>query len=184
MRRPAFGMLTAATTLFVVLTSTLSLAQRGPTVSVTPVVESDGVHAGTTVKLALRVSLPDGVHVQSDKPRDPMLIPTRLTVEPPAGITTSEVVYPAPTDFVQKGQAAPLAVFEQQFVVGVAVTLAKEVAPGVVQVPVRLRYQACDASTCFVPSRQDATFTLRVVPSGEALKRVEPALFAQLRFSR
>jgi len=184
MTRPTVGMLTAATALFVMLAPTLPMAQRGPSVSVTPVVESDGVHAGTTVKLALRVFLPEGVHVQSDQPRDPMLIPTRLTVEPPAGVTTSEIVYPPPTDFVQKGQAAPLAVFEQQFVVGVAVALAKDVAPGVVQVPVRLRYQACDVSTCFAPSRQDATFALRVVPSGEALKRIEPALFGQLRFSR
>ena len=159
-------------------------AQGRPSINVTPVVESDGVHAGTNVKLALRVSLPDGIHVQSDKPRDPMLIATRLTVEPTAGISTSEIVYPPATDFAQKGQTTPLAVFDQQFVVGIAVAVAGDAAPGVVQLPVRLRYQACDATTCYAPARQDATFALRVVPQQTALTRVEPALFSRLHFQQ
>lgn len=155
-------------------------AQGRPSIDVTPVVESDGVHAGTNVKLALRVSLPDGIHVQSDKPRDPMLIATRLTVEPAAGVTTSQIVYPPATDFAQKGQSTPLAVFAQQFVVGIAAAVARDVAPGVVQLPVRLRYQACDATTCYAPARQDVTFELRVVPQQTALTLVEPALFSRL----
>ena len=39
--------------------------------------------------------LPDGFHVQSNKPRDPLLIPTELTVDAPAGVTVEEVVFPA-----------------------------------------------------------------------------------------
>lgn len=159
-------------------------AQGRPVVQAAPLVEADGVHAGSLVKLALRVALPDGVHVQSDKPRDPLLIATRLTVEPPAGVTTSEIVYPPSTDFVQQGQAQPLAVFEQEFVVGIAVTLAGDVPPGPIDVPARLRYQACDASTCYAPARHDATFTLHVVPQSRTVKPLAPDLFARLRFSR
>ena len=53
---------------------------RGVRADVTPVVEGDGVRAGTEARVALQVALPDGFHVQSNKPRDPNLIPTELQV--------------------------------------------------------------------------------------------------------
>ena len=34
-----------------------------------------------------KVSLPEGLHTQSNKPRDPLLIPTELTIDAPAGVT-------------------------------------------------------------------------------------------------
>jgi hypothetical protein len=40
------------------------------------------------------VRLPQGLHVQSNKPRDPDLIPTDLAVVPPKGATLVDVVYP------------------------------------------------------------------------------------------
>ena len=54
---------------------------RGPKAELTPIVESDGVRGGYTVRLALKVSLPEGLHTQSDTPRDPNLIPTVLTID-------------------------------------------------------------------------------------------------------
>ena len=62
-------------------------AQVRPRAEVTPVVERPAVHAGAKVRLALKVALPEGLHTQSDKPRDPNLIPTVLTIKTPAGVT-------------------------------------------------------------------------------------------------
>jgi hypothetical protein len=62
-------------------------AQPGrPRAEVTPVVES-APKAGATARVSLKVRLPQEVHVQANKPRDPSLIPTVLTVEAPPGIT-------------------------------------------------------------------------------------------------
>ena len=50
------------------------LAQgRGLRAEVTPIGGSDGTHAGTDGRAALQVRLAEGLHVQSDKPRDPSL---------------------------------------------------------------------------------------------------------------
>ncbi len=46
---------------------------RGVKATLTPIVGSDGVYAATEVRAALQVQLPDGFHVQSDRPRDPAL---------------------------------------------------------------------------------------------------------------
>ena len=137
-----------------------------PKADVTAIVESDRSPAGTAVRVALQVSLPEGLHVQSNKPRDPSLIPTVLTVEPPPGISVEEIVYPASTDLKQIGQDQPLAVFEREFAIGVRLAVAGDVRPGDVAVPVHLRYQACDATVCYPPATAEAQWTLHVVPAG------------------
>src|SRR5437870_5093349 len=57
-------------------------AQTRPRATVTTLVRP--VHGREQVRLALRVTLPEGVHTQSNKPRDPSLIPTELNVDAPA----------------------------------------------------------------------------------------------------
>jgi DsbC/DsbD-like thiol-disulfide interchange protein len=154
----------------VVLTSMLAFAgtvagfaQPGrPKATVTPAGETAAPKAGTTARVSLNVTLPADVHVQSDKPRDPSLIPTVLTVDAPAGVTVSKIVYPTPTNLAQAGQKQPLAVFGPTFTIGVELALAKDLPPGDLVIPARLRYQACDARACYPPARAEAQWTLRV----------------------
>jgi hypothetical protein len=168
----------------VALTSAVVVAQGRPKAEVTPLVGSDGVHAGSTVQVALQVSLPDGLHVQSDKPRDPLLIPTVLTIEPPAGVTLGEIAYPESTDFAQAGQKEPLAVFAQRFVIGAKLVLDGSLPPGDIVVPARFRYQACDASTCFAPAREEARWTMRIVPAATPTPARSSEIFEKIRFRR
>lgn len=167
-----------------ILSSGPVLAQGRPKAEVTPLVDADGVHAGSTVRVALQVALPEGLHVQSDKPRDPMLIPTVLTIEPPTGVTVSEVAYPESSDFVQAGQKDPLAVFAQRFVIGAKLTVDGTVAAGDLIVPARVRYQACDASTCFAPTREETRWALVVVPASTPVSARFREVFDKLGFRR
>jgi thioredoxin:protein disulfide reductase len=123
------------------------------------------VAGGQTIRAALQVSLPEGFHVQSDKPRDPNLIATELTFNPPEGVTVKEIVFPAPVDLAQIGSAQPLAVFERAFPIGVQFTLARSLPKGDLVVPAHLRYQACNDTTCFAPKTADAEWTLRIAPT-------------------
>jgi DsbC/DsbD-like thiol-disulfide interchange protein len=157
---------TRTTAALILLTGAAAHAQpRRPKADVTPVADADRVHAGATVHVSLRVNLPAGFHVQADKPRDPSLIPTVLTLTPPSGIAVSEIVYPKPTDLKQAGQKQPLSVFEEAFVVGATLTLGPSIEAGEVTVPGRLRYQACDASSCYAPASETVQWTLHVVPA-------------------
>jgi len=154
---------------------------RGIKADATPVVGSDSVHAGTDVRLALQVSLPQGFHVQSNKPRDPLLIATELTVEPPAGVSVAEVVFPTPVDLKQAGADQPLAVFEQNFLVGVRVAVASGAA-GEIVVPARLRYQACNDTTCFAPTNLTTQWTLKVVPAGIPITPIHHDVIDRIAF--
>ncbi|HIC57146.1 MAG TPA: hypothetical protein EYO94_07075, partial [Acidobacteria bacterium] len=127
-------------------------------------VESDAVHAGTVVNAALQVRLQEGFHVNSNNPLDEALIPTVLMIDPPAGVTVREVVYPEAGLLEQVGVDEPLAVFEETFVVGVVLGLPPNVDPGSLSVPGALRYQACDETMCYMPATVDVAWNLEVVP--------------------
>jgi len=112
---------------------------RRPKADVVALAERAGLHAGDTARIALKVSLPEGLHTQSNKPRDPLLIPTELTIDAPVGVSVKEVVFPPSTDLKQAGQDQPLAVFEQTFGIGVQMAIAPAVPAGKVVVPFHLR---------------------------------------------
>jgi hypothetical protein len=129
-----------------------------------PVVDTSPVRTGSNVRLSLTVRLPPHIHVQSDKPRDPALIPTALTLKPPAGVTVKEIVYPPSTDLTQQGASEPLAVFSGEFTIKVGLQLAADVSPGDLAIPAQMRYQACDDAVCYPPAREDVSWTVRVEP--------------------
>src|SRR5262249_33092603 len=135
---------------------------------------------------ALQVTLPEGLHTQSNAPRDPTLIPTVLTVDAPAGVTWDEVVWPAPIDLNQVGQDKPLAVFERKFFIGVHLAIAPNAAPGEMKIPAHLRYQACDANLCYAPTTQDVEWTVNVVaasatvtPNADATRLLDAIAFGR-----
>jgi DsbC/DsbD-like thiol-disulfide interchange protein len=162
--------------------ATVHAQLRRPKADITPVTDADGVHAGEAIRVALRVNLPAGFHVQSDKPRDPSLIPTVLTLNPPRGVGATEIVYPRPTDLPQAGQRQPLAVFEEAFAIGVRLTIDPTLPVGDIIVPVRLRYQACDASSCYAPTSETAQWTLHVVPAEARTSPTFTDVFEPIRF--
>jgi thioredoxin:protein disulfide reductase len=155
---------------------------KRPKADVTPLVEQPSLRSGTHARVALKVSLPEGLHTQSNTPRDPNLIPTVLTVDAPAGVSVDEIVFPASTDLKQAGADQPLAVFEQTFAIGVQLSLAATVPAGDIVVPAQLRYQACDANLCYAPANAEVQWTLHVVSADAPGGGAPDPLFAGIKF--
>jgi len=141
---------------------TLPAAQSvRPRAEVTPIVDS--AEAGRNAQVVLQVRLPHDVHVQANQPKDPSLIATVLTLEPPPGVAVEEITYPPPTDLAQVGRAEPLAVLGPQFRIEVRLRIA-EGTTGDLVVPAVLRYQACTDAVCFPPARATTEWRLHLVP--------------------
>ncbi len=148
--------------------------------AVTPMSESDGVRAGSSVKVALKVSLEDGYHSQSNKPKDPNLIPTELTPDPPSGITVSEVVFPEPSELKQQNVSEPLLVFEHEFTIGVMLDIGRDVPLGDITIPATLHYQACNDTACFFPVTIPAEWTLKVVGQNAPITALNNDAFGRI----
>ena len=113
---------------------------------------------------------PEGLHTQSNKPRDPTLIPTVLTVDVARRHHLGRSRLSAARSISRRpGRSKPLAVFEREFLIGVRLTLAPNGAQGAIDVPAHLRYQACDANLCYAPVTADLKWTLNVVAASAPL---------------
>jgi len=147
-----------------------------------PILETDGIRAGTTGRAALVIRLAEGLHTNANKPRDSLLIPIVLSVQPPAGVTVTEIVYPEPKDLRQEGSAQPLAVFEREFTIGAQFAVAGDVAPGDYVVPASLRYQACDEKMCYPAVTVTTQWPVKVVPRSARVSPVNAAALKGVRF--
>jgi thiol:disulfide interchange protein len=160
-------------------------AQTPPAAAtVTPLVGASGAARSGAIQLALQVELPEGLHANSNAPRDPMLIAMTLDVEATPGVTVREIVWPPAIDLVQDGAAQPLAVFERTFVIGVAVDVAADAPLGDLRLPLRLRYQACDEKICYFPRNVSTEWIVPVVAAGAAVTPEHADVMAGLAFGR
>jgi cytochrome c biogenesis protein CcdA len=147
------------------------------------VFDTTAAHPGTTIHAAVEVQFPGKFHVQSNKPLDEYLIPTILTVTPPEGLTVREVVYPEPVMFEVLGYDEPLAVFEQTFVIGVALEIGENVQPGRYAITSSLGYQACDNKQCLMPTSAEISADLEVVPASQRIAPIDHRLFDEIEFT-
>lgn len=169
---------------FLLAAATGLAARQGPplTATLTPLVESDAIRAGSTVKLAMRVVLAPELHVQSNTPADPGFIATVLTVDPPAGMTVEELVYPAASELKQLGLDEPLSVYGHDFIIGVRLKVAPSVAPGTVVISARVRYQACNDRVCFRPITTTEPWVVQVVAASTPVTPQHQDVFKAIKF--
>jgi thiol:disulfide interchange protein DsbD len=158
---------------------------RVPRADLTPVIETNGAHAGSALRAALQISLEEGFHTNANRPRDPNLIPIELTFDNlPAGISVAEIVYPEPIELRQEGADQPLLVFARDFTIGVLFNVAGNVASGETTVPGNLRYQACDEKACYKPTTVATVWKINVVDAGAPLKALHADVMARIPFGR
>ncbi|MHC4130216.1 MAG: cytochrome c biogenesis protein CcdA [Planctomycetota bacterium] len=144
---------------------------------------ASAAHPGTSIHAAVEIQFPGKFHVQSNKPLDEFLIPSILTVTPPEGLTVREIVYPAPVMFEVEGFDEPLAVFDQTFVIGVALEIADDVRPGRYAIESTLSYQACDDKQCLMPTTAAMSADLEVVAASQQITTNDSPLFEGIEFT-
>ena len=149
--------------------------------------ETDVAPAGSSYRAALDATLSPtgrGLHVNSEAPLEDFLIPTVLTLDPPEGIAVDGLAWPEPILLEQQGAEKPLAVFEEEFVIGASFAVAGDLAPGDYVVPGTLRYQACDERMCYIPATAEVNFPVRVAAAeATPAQTAQAALFAGMNFT-
>ena len=144
------------------------------------------VQPGGSARAAITVRLPEGFHMNSDKPRDENLIPITVSMEAVSAVTGATAAFPQPIDLKQEGSPVPLRVFEREFAIGVQVNVAADAAAGAHKLPLRVRYQACDEKQCYLPITAPLDLNLSVSPNAAVV--TPPAqvatLLAKLDFAK
>ena len=154
--KPVLRLLLAASSLGFVQNS--AIAQTN--VLLMPKPEPVAAKAGTTLEVKLPLQLREGYHMNTNMPPDPYLIPLRLTWD--SGPIGAEVVYPKPELHKVEFSTAPLPVFSGKFELVTRFKVPASVQPGLVNIPGKLRYQACNDRMCLPPKTIDITLPVSV----------------------
>lgn len=118
--------------------------------------------AGGSYRLAVRLLIPKGLHINSDRPPDPYMIPTTLSLQAGKGLSFGPARFPRPQKVKLEFSSRPLDLFQGSLRVLVPLRLAPDLRPGPYAVKLKLRYQACDGETCYMPAEARKTFRLQV----------------------
>jgi suppressor for copper-sensitivity B len=130
--------------------------------------------AGATARVAARVTIEPGWHVNSNKPSLDYLIPTVLDLELPTGWPDEKVQYPPHQMQTFAFEEQPLAVYDGEVAILSEVGIPAGAAQGTFPVKAKLHYQSCNKSQCLPPVTVEAELALTVGPGGTP---VESQLF-------
>jgi hypothetical protein len=110
--------------------------------------EAHTIVAGKSAVIDLRFKVQDGFHVNSHTPKADFLIPTKLTLEPSAGVKAAAPEYPVGTAYSFSFEPnEKLDVYSGAFTVKLPVVA----TAGEHRLSGMLHYQACDHAACYPP---------------------------------
>ena len=112
--------------------------------------EQVSVPANQDSIVELHFAVNPGLHINSHTPREKSFIPTQLLVAELPGLTVKQVDFPAGTDFTSAADPGEkLSVYTGEFVLRAHV----KAQTGDHLIQAQLRYQACDATSCYPPRK-------------------------------
>ncbi|HEX7334665.1 MAG TPA: protein-disulfide reductase DsbD domain-containing protein [Pyrinomonadaceae bacterium] len=122
----------------------------------------DKTKKGRNVRATVVMDIPHGLHVQSNKPLDKFLVPTKLDVETPSGMSIGPISYPRPLMRKLKFSKGNVAVYEGKAMIRFNVTVPANYSGGSGEIKGKLRFQACNDEACFPPVTREVKMWLNV----------------------
>jgi hypothetical protein len=152
-----------------------------PNISLNGFFSTDRAQRGRTVQAAVVVDIPEGYHVNANKPLGKYAVPTVLRIESANGVRISPVIYPRAGVRSFSFSKEQLAVYEGRVVMRFNVTVPANFDQGSTELRVRLRYQSCTNDTCFQPETRELTMPIGIVGANESVKRINGQIFGGRR---
>ncbi len=109
------------------------------------------VVAGDKGGLVLMLTVAKGWHINSNKPLDESLIPTRVEVETSGTVIVHDAIYPPATKIRLGFSKTPVSVYQGTVTIRVPLEVPKTTVPGAHPLTARIRFQACNDKSCQAP---------------------------------
>jgi hypothetical protein len=142
-------------------------------------VSLEPVPRGKTFEIAVVVEIARGFHMNSHKPTDPYLIATTLTPQAPAGFDLVDTIYPDGRD--EKfafSPNKPLNVYTGKVTLRLKLAAHADASLGPATIPLTLRYQACNDTTCLQPVKIPVDAKFEVAAAGAKSRAAHADAFA------
>ena len=117
------------------------------------------VARGSTAKGTIILSLPEGLHVNSNKPSSEYLIPTSVRISG-VGLKPAVVEYPEGTNRKFQFSESELNVYEGEITIPFRIVIPKKLRSNKLALKAHVRYQACTDEVCYPPKNKELTMTV------------------------
>jgi DsbC/DsbD-like thiol-disulfide interchange protein len=149
-----------------------------PNIEIKGYYSSNKVPRGRLVRATIQMDIPDGYHVNANKPLGKYAIPTTIKIEAPQGVVVGPIVFPrALVRTLKAVNNERLAVYEGRAVFRFNVTIPANYGDSWMNLRAHVRYQSCNDDVCFPPKNQDIDFGLNVVRANESVPQANGWLF-------
>lgn len=152
-----------------------------PNIGINGFLSVDKAQRGRTIQAAVVMEIPNGYHVNSNRPGSKFSIPTALKIEAPGGVRISPVSYPRSQLRKFSFSEERIAVYEGRAVLRFNITVPANYQTGVTQLRARLKYQSCTDEVCFPPVTREINLPLTVINANESASRINGHIFGGRR---
>ncbi|CDM64524.1 Disulphide bond corrector protein DsbC [Pyrinomonas methylaliphatogenes] len=132
---------------------------------------------GRVVQAAIVMQIPDGYHVNANRPLSKYAIPTEVKIEAPAGVRVGPVIYPRAVVRRFSFSKDQIAVYEGRTVMRFNVTIPASFRGDRIELRARVRYQACTNEVCYPPRTKEVVMPIEVVNANERVERINTNIF-------
>jgi len=140
-------------------------------------VSADIVPRGMGFEVGVVAEIAEGFHINSNKPNEEYLIPTALEAGTPAGMRVTGTTYPKAKQQKFEFSDTKLAVYDGRILVRMKMGVELDAPLGPVKIPLTLKYQACDDSTCLPPVKLALSAEVTVAAAGAKARFVNQEIF-------
>jgi thiol:disulfide interchange protein DsbD len=146
----------------------------------------DRARPGDPVVLAVVIDIKDGIHINADARQvqpfeDLKLYPTKVQiVAATEGVTIEAARFPQAIPVKVDYASGALMSFEGRTIIYLPMKLDAQINPGIIELELKVEYQACSDTYCLFPQKTRLKETLSVVESGAATSKINEELFANL----
>lgn len=143
-----------------------------PNISVVGYFSQNKAQRGRPVRVSIVIDIPNGYHINSNRPLETYLIATTVKVEPENGLRAGAVSYPRPLLKTFKFSKKQLSVYEGQVRLKFNVTVPANYSDDSAKIKARVRLQSCDDEVCFPPKNHDVNLKIDVVGANDRVQRI------------
>lgn len=140
----------------------------------------DRAQQGSSFQAAVVMDIPDGLHVNANKPLGKYSVPTVVKVDAPRGFRITPVSYPrgsVRTFRFGGSNETRIAVYEGRAVFRFNVSVPASQPFGVENVRVSVRFQSCTDEVCYPPATRNLDLHIGVVGPDAAVSRINGRYF-------
>lgn len=141
----------------------------------------DNAHQNSNFKFAIKVSIKNSWHINSDKPNEDFLIPTRV-ISLDNKFPLANVYFPKPKELKFSFSEKPVSVFDGEIFIAGLIRIDPDIPLGTYKIPIHLNYQACNNESCMPPAKVIDTLQINIVSNSIKVNEINESIFNKINF--